>query len=317
MRATLKKFVRVAMMAAALTAGMIGASCANNGDKDTTPTDKYGTPYDKPIGNGNYILHNFMSDNDNIHLATAVDDVNHYLELGEDYINGMLDGFSESLNSRPTAKNYFNDMITNIQNVNNNKFHITSGSINMDAAMNNILRHTAPVLTNIINNVNSYGEKYAIYDCYHALRNEAYKEGLGKSRQDTNNTLLEEYEKGKQFLLGEDEVDDLPLLKENNVNFAEAYRINDFTAITNLLDKLLGAAASSMKTNQGIDITTADLRQIANLNFAVNSLRGMHNYTQNLVGHQTNCVSFPEHDLDAIYNAKYGTAKKQNQELGM
>ena len=318
MRATLKKFVRVAMMAAALTAGMIGASCSNNGDKDTTPTDKYGTPYDRAIGNGNYILHNFMSDNDNIKLATAVDDVNHYLALGEDYINGMLDGFSESLNSRPTAKNYFNDMIANILNVNNNKFHITSGSINMDAAMNNILRHTAPVLTNIINNIDSYGEKYAIYDCYRALKNEAYKEGLGKSRQNTNNTLMEEYENEKQYMIEVDEfIDETPMLAENNIKFAEVYRTNNFTPITNVLDEMLATAANNMKTNQNIDVTVADLRQIANLNFAVSSLRGMHNYTQNLVGHQNNCISFPAQDIEAISNAQYGTAKNQNQELGM
>ena len=296
---------------------MIGASCSNNGDKDTTPTDKYGTPYDRAIGNGNYILHNFMSDNDNIHLATAVDDVNHYLALGEDYINGMLDGFSESLNSRPTAKNYFNDMITNIQNENNNKFHITSGSINMDAAMNNILRNTTPVLTNIINNVNSAEEKYAIYDCYRVLKYEAYKEGLGKSRQDANNTLLEPYEEAKTSTMLSDNFDDMPIYKENNVNFTQAYRTNDFTAITNLLDKLFDTAADNMKNNQNIAVTGDDLRQIANLNFAVSSLRGMHNYTQNLVGHQNNCISFPVQDIEAISNAQYGTAKNQNQELGM
>ena len=343
MRATLKKFVRVAMMAAALTAGnVMGMGCStdggntidddqtttnpgdtgdkdkdntnpgdNTGDKDTTPNDKYGTPYDKAIGNGNYILHNFISDNDNIKRDTAVEDVNHYLELGEDYINGMLDGFSESLNSRPTAKNYFNDMITNIQNDNNNKFHITSGSINMDAAMNNILRHTAPVLTDIINNVNTIGEKYAIYDCYKALKNEAYKEGLGSARKDANSTLMEEYENEKQYMIGEDEFDDIELL--NNISFAEAYRTNNFTPITDLLDELLTTSANSMKTNQGIDITTADLRQIINLNFAISSLRGMHNYTQNLVGHQNNCVSFPYRDVEAMYNAMLGITTTQTK----
>ena len=309
------------MMAAALTAGMIGASCSNNGDKDTAPTDKYGTPYDRAIGNGNYILHNFISDNDNIKRDTAVDDVNHYLELGEDYINGMLDGFSKSLNSRPTAKNYFNDMITNIQNANNDKFHITSGSINMDAAMNNILRHTAPALADITKNVNSYEQQDALQVCYRTLRNEAHKEGLGKSRNDVNNTLLEPYEEEKESIMVTDSFDDMPILKENNVNFTEAYRTNDFTAITNLLDKLFATAAGNMSTKKGIDVTAADLRQIANLNFAVSSLRGMHDYTQNLVGHQKNCVAAPYQDIEAIYNASYGELatqyQSQGQELGM
>lgn len=301
------------MMAAALTAGMIGASCSNNGDKDTTPNDKYGTPYDKAIGNGNYILHNFMSDNDNIRRDTAVDDVNHYLELGEKYIKGKADDFNTSLNGRPTAKNYFSDLISEVKN--NDYFHITFGSTNMDVAMNKILMASEPILTNIINNVNSAEEKYAIYTCYGALRNEAYKEGLGDARRYTN-TFMEEYEKEKASIMVSDSFDDMPIYKENNVNFTEAYRTNDFTAITNLLDKLLGTAANSMKTNQGLDITTADLRQIANLNFAVSSLRGMHSYTQNLLGHQT-CGLRAYRDLEAISAAQYGTAKNQNQELGM
>ena len=320
MRATLKKFVRVAMMAAALTAGMIGASCSNNGDKDTTPTDKYGTPYDRAIGNGNYILHNFMSDNDNIKLVTVVDDANHYLELGETYLNGLADDFSKSLNNRPTAKNYFNSIISAIKD--NDYFHVTSNKTNnMDVAMNIISLAVTPVLTDILKNVKTEGERDAFYYGYRVLRNEAYKEGLGKSRQGTssNNTLLEPYDEEKEALTALDSYDDVKQ-PAANINFTKAYQTNDFTAITDMVDDMLTIAANNMKTKQNIDVTTADLRSVVNFGLDFHTLRGMHNHMAFL---SHNCTLLPERDVETMNNTlrdlwrEEQLQAQQNQELGM
>ena len=69
-------------------------------------------PYDKAIGNGNYILHNFIGENDKLTAENIVDGTNHYLGKAETYLKGLASKWNESMKDRPAAQNYFANLIT-------------------------------------------------------------------------------------------------------------------------------------------------------------------------------------------------------------
>ena len=136
-----------------------------------------GEPYDKAIGNGNYILHNFIGENDKLTAENIVDGTNHYLGKAETYLKDLASNWNESMKDRPAAQNYFADLITAVQN--DNSFN-TAG---FDEAVSIISANAKPYFVDIVKNLDDIGYQNAFYYCYRILANESYKEGLGSYRQ--------------------------------------------------------------------------------------------------------------------------------------
>ena len=312
-----KQGIKIGILGTALAAGAVmgtGCEMPNGGN---TNTNKYGTPYDKEIGNG-YILHNFISDDDNFDLSTYVDDVQHYLALGETYIKGNVDKFNQSLNGR-TAQNYFAEFVNTMKNNDNFKLNsVNPGDYTIDLGVNTISFASEPIFQDIVQNIDGIPNREAFYCIYRLLANEAYKEGLGSYRQ-YSSTQMNEYEYEKDFinlLWGAVETEDDAF---KSIDLNEVYNTNNFSPITQFSDRLLEEAANSINQKQGYDITAADLRAVVNLNLTSHALRGMHARVRNNLKHN-NCVILGNYVANAMDKVMYNTntlSTQQDQELGL
>ena len=283
MRITFKKIVKIGMTAAALAVGLISASCANNDDQGNNK--KYGTPYDRAIGNGNYILHNFISNEDSISRDTVGDDLNHYLGLAKNYMKDKLNAFDKSLNNRESAKQYFSDFI---QVLNNDKYYNyytvytnNPGDHDCDRAIGFITIESEQYFEDIIRNLNNIEERYAFYIAYRMMANEATHEGQGKWRTATV------YQNGY-----EEEKAELSIY--TNGDFLADYHLdqdfdNNYINATNVTDQMLTTAAANIFARQGVDVRAEDLRQIINLNLAAHSLGTAHWITASFWNHKDHC----------------------------
>lgn len=305
----MKKCIKIGLLSAILTAGIVVAvSCS--ADDDDTQDNKYGTPYDRAIGNGNYILHNFISDNDNISRETAVDDTNHYLGLAKTYLQNKVNAFDKSLNNRASAKQYFSDFIQGLNNSNYYNYFNANGT-NFDHACNDITLQTEQYVADIVKNLDDVQERLAFDVVYRIMSNEAVKEGYGKQR--TATVYENNYKEGKEYALML--ASGTPMLADYNLE--QDYN-NNFIATTDLTDQLLTTAANNISNRKGIDVRAEDLRQIVNFNLAARSLAAPHNITQALLNHKDNCVMGLA-DIrpieDNLYTNTY--TMSNNQEMGM
>lgn len=291
------------------TPGNGGNTQGNGGNTSTSKS--YGTPYDKEIGNG-YILHNFISDDDNFDLSTYVDDVQHYLALGETYIKGNVDKFNQSLNGR-AAQNYFAEFVNTMKN--NDHFKLNSvipGDYTIDLGVNTISSASEPIFQDIVQNIDGIPNREAFYCIYRLLANEAYKEGLGSYRQ-YSSTQMNEYEKEKEYMIDwwkdiETEDDEI-----KSIDLNEAYNTNNFSPITQFSERLLEEAADNINQKQGYDITATDLRTVVNLNLTSHSLRGMHARVRNNLKHN-NCVLLNNHVANAMGKVMWNTTSLSTQQ---
>lgn len=248
----------------------------NTGDNTETPGKQYGTPYDKAIGNGNYVLHNFISDEDNIENNL---DMKHYLELGETYINDLATDFKKSTQGRTT---YFDNFINTINE--HNDLH--SGLNIADYSANNISSAAEPIYTDVVNHLNDIEQAFAFLDVYRTMANEAYREGLGKFR-DYNSEVTRKYEKEKAEIEGSAELN--PYFQEFGFTAGMEYDQNFFNNLTNLSDQLLGVAAQNMN-NAGKNVTIQDLQKVMNTTLALRSLYGSDIQKKNLLNHRCNML---------------------------
>ena len=237
-----------------------GGNGGNNNGQTEEPTNQYGEPYTRTIGNGNYQFYSFVGENYYAPAETIVDDVNYYLGKAETHIKGLTDGFENP--------GYFNALIQSIKG--NNDYDVTTVNSNMDYVYYSIADNAcAPVCADIIKNLNNVDDQYLLYYAYRILANEAYKEGVGPSRQFPGGEMAdyddEKYsiENAGQYLegLGITEV-------------GQVYDDNFFVHITNLTDRLLGDASARM------GVSTTDLQRVFNIALTSESLRGMHNLTK-------------------------------------
>ena len=311
--AKMKKCIKIGLLSAILTTGIVVAVSCSSSDDDTQD-NKYGTPYDRAIGNGNYILHNFASNNDNISRETAADDLNHYLGLAKTYLQNKLNAFDKSLNNRESAKQYFSDFIQELDNNTYYNFFNATGT-NLDHAANEITLASEQYFEDIVKNLNNIDERYTFLDAYRMMVNEAYHEGLGSSR--TATIYRNSYETEKNNIIRDASMDAMMA----GIDLEAEFTTNNFQNITNLTDQLLTTAAGNISNRQGIDVHAEDLRQIVNFNLVANSLSGIHTITAALLNHKNNCV-MSLRDEYAIQNGidKARQEEQQqmyNQELGM
>ena len=314
----LKKGVQIGVLATALTAGtVLGAGCAQDegGTKDNeqiigggnTNNATSAEPYDRTIGNGNYVLHNFISDNFATNGYTE-GSTEKYLDKGKNYIKGLMTKLNTSLNGRPAAQNYLgaynefnnnmNDYIylrgTDVGNVMDVLTAVTSGL-------------GSNVLQDMIKNLDTPSERGGLYYSYRILANESYKEGLGSNRN-YSNAFMDKYEQEKDSVTW--------LAVDNaqfaNIDFDKEYGSNNFRGITNIMDQMINKAVTNMNNRKGLDLRASDLRQVVNMTLATHSLKAMHDNTKDRVNHRSCGMSLTVvNDMD--YASKEALAAEQNQ----
>ena len=151
-------------------------------------------PYDKAIGNGNYILHNFIGENDKLTAENIVDGTNHYLGKAETYVKGLASNWNESMKDRPAAQNYFANLITAVQN--DNSFN----TYGFDEAVGIMSANAETYFADVVKNLDSTKQRRAFYYCYRIFENESFKEGLGSYRQ-YSSPQMDAYNEEKESII--------------------------------------------------------------------------------------------------------------------
>lgn len=328
----LKKGVQVAAMGAALTAGTmwltgcstgddgneteIGNNGGNGGNTGTETGDEYyGKPYTKNFGNG-FNLYVAMGDNGSIRGSSekqVATDTNHYLDKTQTYINGLINGFEQSLSNRPAAQNYFSKLTNGLKS--NSYFHMNEtypGGQDLDLQVDRYATQYETYLVDMIKNLNTSSDGLNFEMAYRVLSNEAYKEGLGIAKTDSLQAL--EYQKQKEKVIADWNY----YLPNSNINIQNAYQTNNFTAITNLLDQLIVQTTNNTNQRQNLNVTTSDFRKVVNLALTTDTLRGTHDHcaTASVIQHN-GCVMSTNFFGQIMYDAveeKY--AEEQNQAQG-
>lgn len=285
------------------------SSYTNDYDDKENDTSCYGTPCDKTLGNGNYVLHNFIGEEtDSINVDNSMaKSLNYYLGKGETYVMGLVDKFSGSLQDRPTAQAYFNEFI-NAQKANEFQRLNENGKnpYSFDDTISGISVPCEPIFENMIRNIDTNRDRAMFLRCYQTITNEAFKYGLGTSRNGSN----------KQMDHYEDVREDIEFAwTSKTIN--NPFDINDdidnqnCQQITNELDSLLKQAAN----NIGNDVTANDLRQVINISTTANSLNAMHSRSASALKH-TSCgvrLNLVDKMYD-IANEMYQAERQQTQE---
>ena len=291
---------------------LLCAAC-ESGTTDEETTKTYGKPTDRSIGNGTYNLHCYSGTGiDDLYYNTIADDINYYLGKAETYTKGLVNEFSndESFKRRPTAQEYFSNLISNYQNNNHYHTHESDPGKGLDMTISNNTLPLEPILADIMKNLNGSNQRGAFYYSYRILANEAYKEGLGyKSNMDTASEM-ERYTTEKNKIATSWGGNNTML---NNISLSSEYGSNNFGKITRLLDELTGYAADNMTAKGLGEIRAADLQKIINLALTTYSLEAMHNRSENSLGHTNHC-SYRNLIVDAMYEASVeaAAAEKEN-----
>ena len=280
----------------------------NGGNENEQPSKEYGTPYDRAIGrDGEYLLHNFMSDEDNIEDATIYEDLNHYLALGATHIEGMATKLQNMVNDRT---NYFDQFINNI-NQNSRYFEIDHNLTrsNLDEAIDGISDAAAPIFADIIYNLDK-NNQYKFYYAYRILANEAYREGAGYMRETTGGSMsYYENNKGKF-------IEDVPIFIEEIEDMGEIYKKDDFTPITDLTNGLLEIAANNISTRNNTEVRMEDLRQVVNLSMTANSLLAMDRFNRSY--EHSHLTSFNNvWIMGEVIDGRYTPTTSQEQDQGL
>lgn len=298
-----KKAVQVGVLGTALATGtVIPAGCKmpsnydNNSEivdisKEQTQDVEPHQPYNKVIGNKNYCFHNFIGQEPDIVDYTANKDVANYLDMGQEYVQGLFDKFQTSIQDRPDVANYFGRF--ELQKTNR---HERGVGKKIDNLANEITAPCGYYLADIIKNLDREVDREAFILCYATLANEAYREGLGNS---------EKYDARRGSI-------------------EHAWRQNDFTRsteynhdiddrkcrqTTNDMDILLDCAWRNMQYELD-DLRIQDLRNVVIIALNTSSLEAMHDYTAENLEH-TRC-DMQIDILDQLYAASQ--AKQQQQE---
>ena len=187
--------------------------------------------------------HNYSGNNDYLQPGeNYVTEVNYYLNLAETYNKGLVNNFETSLVNRPAAKNYFSNCTNELKANSYYIDEIKPGGYNFDFLINVNNDATTYIFADIIKNLPTVDERYAFRECYRILANEAYKEGLGTSRNGSN-SYMTKYQKEKDSIklyINISQSYGYPSFQ--NIDLEQEYGANNFVNITNLLDSLIDTA---------------------------------------------------------------------------
>ena len=286
------------------------SSYTNDYDDKENDTSRYGTPCDKTMGNGNYVIHSFLGENtDNINVDNSMaKSLNYYLGKGETYVMGLVDKFSKSLQDRPAAQSYFQEFI-NAQKANEFQTlrETMSNPYGFDHTVNGISNASEPVFENIIRNIDTNRDRALFIRCYQALSNEAYKYGLG-SQNIASSSRLNYYQNIRE------EINNAWTAGTINNPFDINHDIDNQNCqqITNEMDNILTHTANNM----GNDVTANDLRQVINIANTAYSLTAMENRAASALEHTGCAINLGI--VDSMYDlANEMFWAEQNQSLGL
>ena len=151
----LKNAQKIAVIGTVLV--MMFTGCSNpEGAKEQAELEKYGTPCDKVLGNGEFVIHNFIGEDDYLKPATIAEDVNYYLGKAETYIQDKIDDFEKSLKGDTYAQNYFQNFIAAQRSNNFDRLGIdTSKAYGIDETINDIAEPCFPIFEEFMDNIDN------------------------------------------------------------------------------------------------------------------------------------------------------------------
>lgn len=287
-----------------LLIALLGCTQANNGNDKIVgvPGKKYGQPCDKVLGNGNYVIHNFIGEKASLSYDTMETDVTYYLNHAKTYVMGQVNTFSDSLKNRPAAKEYFSNYINKQKS---NSFALPEyhpdGSV--DGVMNIMNNACEPIMCDIVRNIDTNYDRNLFEVCYKVIANEAKHFGYGVLRESGNNYTGYE---GTRRVINEDI--SCPLLA-NPFDINQDIDYNNCQRVTEEMDRLLKQASQNM----GNGVTAADLRNVVIAATYVDSFLGMHRISSPGLKHsQSSCVANMTIET-AIRKTNYQLYKEENQ----
>ena len=244
---------------------LFGTGCKQQNDDENseTPEVKYGDePYDKVIGNGHYVLHNFIGENTVFNKETIYDASDYYLGKAEKWTDDYINDFEQSLADRPAAKKYFSNFINGVKNrqdhFKHDKTHLGGGN-DFDCSVNQIVKACEPYFTDFIGQLDDLDQCADFEGSYRILALQANNNALGSVRSQIRNAQIYNEERKK--------IDDL--VDPNKVDINQEYGANNFTGITYLLDEQIVFVVDKMNTNENSDVTCEDWQKF--FNFAMNT----------------------------------------------
>lgn len=288
------------------------SSYTNDYDDKENDTSRYGIPCDKIMGNGNYILHNFIGEEtDSINVDNSMaKSLNYYLGKGETYVMALVDKFSESLQDRPAAQAYFNSFISGQKN---NEFQrLNENGINpysFDKTVNGIINPCRSFFENIIRNIDNNRDRALFIQCYQTLANESFKYGLGQARNGSNKQI-DYYQETREAI----EYAWTSKTINNPFDINDDIDNQNCRQVTNEMDKLLTHVANNL--NKGV--TASDLRQVINIANTADSLTAMHARSNSALEHTTCSINL--NIVDQMYdiaNEMFWAEQQQAQGLGL
>lgn len=180
---------------------MMFTGCSNpERAKEQAELEKYGTPCDKVLGNGEFVIHNFIGEDDYLKPATIAEDVNYYLGKAETYMQDKIDDFEKSLKGDTYAQNYFQNFIAAQRSNNFDRLGIdTSKAYGIDETINDIAKPCFPIFEDFIRNIDNNRDRCIFTEGCQAIFNESYNYGLGAYR-DRETPLHEKYDATRQTI---------------------------------------------------------------------------------------------------------------------
>ena len=253
-------------------------------------------PYTKPLGNGNYFVHNFIGQNTTINKKDIFNSATHYLNKGEFHVHNLSGEFKQSLEDRSDAMEYFRSFISATSSLSFKLYNGNPGNQNIDHMIDYLSAYAQKYIVDLIKNLDNDEQRKAFRIAYRVIALEAYREGLGA---DIKQLGLEMYkyraEKSTLIAMAKNN----SVYKMHNVNLEIEYINNDFTGTTDILDNLITISVNNMRTNKfnyklnktrsPLNVYQSDFHQQINLTLVNNSLEAFHDRVAKDLGHKEQC----------------------------
>ena len=223
------------------------------------------------MGNGNYVMHNFMVTSNG---ATLYDDTNQNLTKAERYIKGLVKGFSENLKAK-----YSFELIQE-----KCAFELSS-SAGFDYAINRIHNTCEPIMVDIIKNIDNPIDQFRFIRSFEALGNEVEKFAYGshfgiitteedskKNYEDTKASCIYNW----NYLHTNNGVEQPFDMKADIEN-------DNCLQTTIYMDALINTIAPKM------GLKPKDLRDSVNLYFTVKAMKAWHNTVETTLSAHKGC----------------------------
>ena len=240
---------------------------------------RYGAPCDKVLGNGNFIIHNFVGEKaGSLSNLSMAEDVNYYLGKGETYVKGLIDDFSESIQNNPTAQNYFASFVSQQKN---NKFKKldTKNSFNaygIDETIDGIAEPCFPIFEDFLLNIDNNRDLCIFINSCETIFAASYNYGLGSYRG-KETPLDEKYEKKREDIRT---TWNSPTVK-GNFDIDQDIDKNNCLQITQELTRIIKNIAPKMGIKEN------HINQIINIAGVTYSLQAMDDRAAKDISHKT------------------------------